>query len=302
MATPGDSSALLDVTDPYVPAGRVDLVGAIDMHCHFGPDPHRRRSVDALELAMEATAAGYAGVVLKSHDYPTAAVAALVEKAVGGARLFGSICCDAEVGGVNPAAVEAALRIGAKVVWLPTHSSRLSDPGSKMHPDFAGGDIAIVDDSGALLEETLEVLALVLEHDAIVATGHTSRAEHFAVVREYASKGTVVVTHARQTSCQPDLSVADCVALAELGATIEFSAITCLGPFAGRPVAEVAQAIEAVGVERCIVSTDFGQRKNPHPAEGLQLMADALVEAGINESSVRRMVCETPARLLRLAG
>ena len=32
----------------------VDLTGAADLHCHFGPDPHRERSVDAFEAAREA--------------------------------------------------------------------------------------------------------------------------------------------------------------------------------------------------------------------------------------------------------
>ncbi len=35
----------------------VDLTGAADLHCHFGPDPHRERSVDAFEAAREAHAA-----------------------------------------------------------------------------------------------------------------------------------------------------------------------------------------------------------------------------------------------------
>jgi hypothetical protein len=26
----------------------IDLAGAADLHCHFGPDAHRERSVDAL--------------------------------------------------------------------------------------------------------------------------------------------------------------------------------------------------------------------------------------------------------------
>lgn len=289
----------------------VDLTGAIDMHCHFGPDPRRPRSVDALQLAREAVAAGHLGAVLKSHDYPTAAVAALAQEAVDGCRLFGSICCDEQVGGINPAAVEAALRIGAKIVWMPTHSSPVLDPGSvtmanassvtHAHAQGETGAVRVIDEKGRLLAETMEVLALIEEHGAIAATGHTSRDEHFALVGEFASRGSVIVTHARQASCQPDLSVEDCVALADLGAVIEFSAITCLGVYACRPVRDVVDAIDAVGVDRCVVSTDFGQQKNPHPAEGLQQMADALVSAGVTEKQVRRMMCDTPSRLLGVA-
>ena len=99
------------------------VVGAIDMHCHHGPDPDRTRSVDAAEAVAEADALGMAAIVLKSHAYPTGPVAILMQKTVVRLRVFGGICCDFEVGGLNPAAVEVALRTGAKVVWMPTFSS-----------------------------------------------------------------------------------------------------------------------------------------------------------------------------------
>src|SRR6476620_4901206 len=98
----------------------VDLTGAADLHCHFGPDPHRERSVDAFAAAGEAAAAHHRAIVLKSHDSPTASLAWAVQRAlepdVGDAiSVFGGICCDREVGGVNPAAVEVALGLGARV-------------------------------------------------------------------------------------------------------------------------------------------------------------------------------------------
>ncbi len=58
------------------------IVGAIDMHCHHGPDPHRARSVDAAEAVAEAEALGMGALVLKSHAYPTGPVAMLMQKTV----------------------------------------------------------------------------------------------------------------------------------------------------------------------------------------------------------------------------
>jgi hypothetical protein len=56
----------------------------------------------------------------------------------GRLRVFSGICCDFEVGGgLNPAAVEVALRTGAKVVWMPTSSipdrrkAQLPGPGHR---------------------------------------------------------------------------------------------------------------------------------------------------------------------------
>ncbi len=44
--------------------------------------------------------------------------------AVDGIDVYGGVCCDHEIGGLNPAAVETALGLGGRIVWLPTLSSR----------------------------------------------------------------------------------------------------------------------------------------------------------------------------------
>ncbi len=217
----------------------VDLTGAADLHCHFGPDPHRERSVDAFEAAAEAAAAGHRALVLKSHDSPTAALAWAVQRVVGDTiSVFGAISCDREVGGVNPAAVEVALGLGARIVWLPTLSSRQDfENGVAAHLGIPGPGIVVTDADDRLLEQTREVLALVKEHDAILATGHVSAAEHYAVVKDFARTGKVVVTHATEDLAGPNLSAAQCRELADLGAWIELCAMTCIGALATRSVA-----------------------------------------------------------------
>ena len=54
------------------------LAGAIDTHVHAGPDPYIERKLDAYQLAEDSIAAGMAGIVLKSHDYPTQSLASLI--------------------------------------------------------------------------------------------------------------------------------------------------------------------------------------------------------------------------------
>jgi hypothetical protein len=73
--------------------GKVALGGAIDLHCHFGPEsvigtPH---SVDALGAAADAADLGFAALVLKSHDFPSNAVAYAVQRQVSDVRVLGSI-------------------------------------------------------------------------------------------------------------------------------------------------------------------------------------------------------------------
>src|ERR1700758_3467026 len=190
----------------------VDLAGAADLHCHFGPDPHRARSVDAFEAAREAAAAGHRAIVLKSHDSPTASLAWAVQREVGDRiSVFGGICCDREVGGMNPAAVEVALGLGARIVWLPTLSSRQDfENGVADMLGIPGPGITVTGAGGELLPETHEVLALVREHDAVLATGHVSAAEHYAVVSEFARRGKVLLTHATEDLAGPNLSAQQC--------------------------------------------------------------------------------------------
>jgi imidazolonepropionase-like amidohydrolase len=98
----------------------------------------------------------------------------------------------------------------------------------------------------------------------------------------------------------PNLTIDQCVELAGIGATIELCAMTCIGKLASRPVADLVACVRAVGVERCTLATDYGQAVNPHPAEGLQLFADALVAEGLSEADVRTMACTNPCALLGL--
>ena len=112
-------------------------------------------------------------------------------------RVYGSVCCDYCIGGLNPGAVETALRDGAAIVWLPTISSQQDvENGVAAFLGVPGEGIRLLDDDGKLRAEVQEILALVAQYDAIAATGHTSAAEHFAVARQFGDRGRLVVTHA----------------------------------------------------------------------------------------------------------
>jgi hypothetical protein len=276
----------------------VDLTGAADLHCHFGPDAHRARSVDAFDAAREAAAAGHRAIVLKSHDFPTAALAWAVQRDVPDISVFLSLCagdleCPWRAGAPKP------LRIGAKIVWLPTLSSRQDVVnGVAAQLGRPGPGLVVTDPDDALLPETLDILALVREHGAVLATGHVSAAEHYAVVRAHARTGPVVLTHATEDLAGPKLDAAQCKELAELGAWVELCAMTCIGALATKTVADMVATIRAVGVEHVTLGTDFGQAINPHPAPGLQTYADALFAEGLTEAEVRTMACNNPCQLL----
>ena len=273
--------------------------GAIDMHCHHGPDPHRRRSVDAEEAVREADAIGMRGLVLKSHAYPTGPIAMLMQKQVERLRVFGGICCDFEVGGLNPAAVEVALRTGARVVWMPTFSS-VPDRRKLQLP---GAGIALLDERGRPLAPLHEILRLARAHDAVVATGHVDLPELFALADASRALGVrLVMTHALETQVGADHTLAHVVEMADRGAVIEFTYLSCMpGGFAATHAPmEFARAIAAVGPARAIMSTDFGQDRSPHPAVGMRMFIGEMLRAGLGEADVDLMARRNPARLLGL--
>ena len=106
------------------------LEGSFDLQVHAGPDPYQERRLDALETARYAHETEMAGCVLKSHHYPTGALARTLCRVYPGLMVIGAIVLNWEVGGCNSDAVEAAARIGTKVVWMPTRSAP-SDSGKR---------------------------------------------------------------------------------------------------------------------------------------------------------------------------
>ncbi|HWP65452.1 MAG TPA: DUF6282 family protein [Candidatus Limnocylindria bacterium] len=273
------------------------VVGAVDLHCHHGPDPHRARSVDAAEAVREAEAMGLGAIVLKSHAYPTGPVALLMQKTVERLRVFGGICCDHEVGGLNPAAVEVALRTGAKIVWMPTFSSVVDRRKLRLE----GPGIPVIDEGGRLVPAAEEILRLARQYDAVVATGHIDLPELFAVVDGARTAGVrVLMTHALETQVGADHTLGHVEALAERGALIEFTYLTCMpGGFAAtHDPATFAAAMMRIGPARVVMSTDFGQAKSPHPAEGMRMFIAEMLAQGVPPAAVEQMAKRNALRLL----
>lgn len=60
------------------------------------------------------------GVIVKNHALPTVDRVTLTNNIVGKEILYGGLTLNGSVGGINPTAVETALKLGAKIIWLPT--------------------------------------------------------------------------------------------------------------------------------------------------------------------------------------
>jgi hypothetical protein len=282
------------------------------MHVHFGPDTiggvldsFDMHSVSAVEAAREAVETGHGAIVLKSHSFASPMIARNIEEAVPGMRLFGGICTDYISGGLNLEGVEAALSLGAKIVWLPTVHSR-QDFGKHKLPrqPYHSEGIAVTDIDGKIVPEVVEIFAMVREKDAILATGHITADEHYAVVKNFACQGKVLVTHAGEKLAGPRLTPDQSRELAELGAFVEVTAQMCKEVMGhpGITPRDVLEMIRTIGPAQVCLSTDYGwSTQVPRPAAGMCEFLEALWMEGVTDDELRTMVSDNPAALLNLS-
>lgn len=287
----------------------IDLLRhAYDLHIHCGPDIIPR-SVTALEMAERAVKRGMKGFAIKSHYAPTCLQAAAVRACYPECNALGTITLNASVGGLNPLAVEAAARMGAKIVWCPTFDSASQQDYYLKHlPQYidmqkkmldAGRNVpsyCLIDESGELCREMQEVLDVVTSHDLVLATGHITHAETFALAREASKRrfGKLLITHADWEFTH--YTVEEQRELVELGAWIEHSYTS---PAEGCVAWEkVAGEIRTIGPGRCILTTDLGKANGIYPDDGLWDYAKRLLEMGFTEGEISAMLCENPGCLV----
>ncbi|MCS7023168.1 MAG: DUF6282 family protein [Bryobacteraceae bacterium] len=278
-------------------AGGQSLEGVLDLHAHAGPDSVPR-SIDALALAKLAHAKGFRGIVLKNHYEPTASWAALARAQTPGLEIFGGIVLNRSVGGINPAAVEQMTRVygsWGRIVWMPTFDAENHVKTVREPRPFVS-----ISRSGRLLGPVLQVLDVIAKYNLVLATGHSSPAESFMLIREAQKRQIrrIVVTHAMVAPVS--MSVEQMREAAERGAMIEFVANAVVGKSKSLTFERYAEAMRRVGYPNCILSSDLGQRDNPLHPDGLVEAFSGLRQAGVPPEEIERMAKYNPARLLGL--
>jgi hypothetical protein len=279
--------------------------GAIDMHIHIGPESRLNRKQDSLQLVQTAREYGMQAVVLKNREYGTVALARLVQCLVPQVKTFGSFTMDNEAGGLNPGAVLAWVKMGAKIIWMPTATAANSIDKVKRSRglDLPGEAITILDDKGKLLPVVKDILQIIKDNNIILGTGHLSPQEHFVLV-EAAIKmdiKRVVLTHVQQEQLMDRILTNDeIVKLVKMGAYAEYSFWTCQNNISSTDPKILADSIKIIGPEHCIMSTDFGQEDNPPAPEGMKIFIAAMLKNGISEKEIEIMIKRNPVRLLNL--
>ena len=112
------------------------MQGAYDLHMHAAPSPFHR-VLDDYGLLEEAGRAGMAGIMLKSHYESTIARAILANiHCASCTKAYGGLVLNWPVGGLNPYAVENAMKRGCRIVWMPTRDAKNSLCSGNMPGDF----------------------------------------------------------------------------------------------------------------------------------------------------------------------
>ena len=282
---------------------KITMENACDLHIHSAPDLGERIGND-VEIARNCRDAGMRAIGLKCHLDTTMGRAYYTEQIVGGIKVYGGLVLNMQCGGINPAAVDAALKFGAKLIWMPTfHSAyQVECTGKPGMFDASAGfpfrPVTILKEDGSLKEETLIICELVKKHNAILCTSHLSPGECLKLAGAAREIGLerLVITHPFFTP--PAFRVEELKQACALGAFVEFST-NCLSPLP-KPIDVhlYKEAVDAVGAERIIIGSDAGSPRKGFPAESIRAFAFTLGMLGVSEKDLHKMMVSNYDKLL----
>jgi hypothetical protein len=291
------------------------LQGALDLHMHTAPS-FLERSVDTMEAAEECCAAGMRAIAVKDHHASTFPNAYFVNKYMRKHdkpfTVFASLCLNNQMG-FNASAVDTFLRLGGKLVYMPTIAAPGYGAQISLTPNGSFVPIRIharkenvmhvLDENGELKPEVREIIDLIKKADAVLCTGHLDYNEVFGVAKYAADIGhkKVLLTHLPQFTTYDHGKLK---AVVDLGGFAEMA--MCLlaeetpAPFRTNPDA-LCELIRFLGPERCVFSTDAGSVVFPHPVPYYKKGIEMFIDHGFTDQEIERMTRENPAKLVGIS-
>ncbi len=285
------------------------LRGAVDLHCHSGPSV-MPRSLNHVQAIREAQEAGMHAVLFKDHYYSVTPVAKLLEEIMPDLRLhlLTGVPLNNTVGGFNPYAVDHGLKLGARLVWMPTFSAANHLRHGHRHVILPTKQamrrptgLTAVTDQGDLKEEVKPILDQIAEADGVLSAGHLHISEIWPLFDEAKKRGVkrLLVNH---PTFVVDANLRDIKELVDMGAYIEHSFCMFINEayskhFTG---AQLKELITVAGIDRTILGSDLGQVKNPHPVAGFRSVIRLCLALGYGEAEIRKMISLNACRLMGL--
>jgi len=287
------------------------LVGAIDLHCHSGPAA-MPRILDHHEALMDCANAKFSALLYKDHFYLGVSHAMILEKLFPetGVKLYSGIALNNANGGINPHAVNHAINIGAKIVWMPTLSAanhiEKSATEAKSFPKTAKPTLppiplSALDANGQLSDNTKQVLDLIAEGDIILAGGHLPASELHLMFAEAKKRGVkkMLVNHPTYVVGCTDEDIRQMV---RLGVYMEHSICMFVeGKSKKYGPDKLAHLVEVAGVDHTVLCSDLGLMGSPRPVNGYREIVQTLLDLQFAEADIRKMISHNAAGLLNLA-
>lgn len=288
------------------------------MHVHCGPEAIPRK-YHANALAELVRQFEMETLIIKSHFTYTSDWALMAFRETG-VKIYGSVTMNQHVGGINPYALRAALGPQEdgegflKVVWMPTihspaHLEMQRRHGHQMDipPEWTGGELAStamrIEDvnpvslrSPKVLRLLDEVLRIISDHDLVLATGHLGAEDTMFLVTRARARGIkkILLTHPLYEATK--LGVEDVATMVGMDTFVEQS--YALHTIDHIPFEVMVRYIKEVGAQYCVLTSDLGQINMPSPPEGLLDFIDHLMDGGITEEEILRMIRDNPKYLL----
>ena len=160
------------------------------------------------------------------------------------------------MGGINPKAVEAALKLGGKEVWLPTIDSAYH---AKVHGTTGVYDVQAAAGSkkpeagisvvknGEVTAQAREVFSLVAEYNVILGTSHQSFEELKVIIPAARKQGVKKILLTHPFFKVPGLTLEQTQELVALGCIAEFGYCTVSPMWGYATIPQVAKAILTLG-------------------------------------------------------
>jgi hypothetical protein len=262
---------------------------------------------EAFKMAEEA---GFKALLYKDHYYLGVPHCAVLKDIYPDSKveLYSGVALNNASGGVNPHAVDHAIKLGGKIVWFPTFAAKnhIEAYASKSFPKTAKPMLApipltVLDANGRLIDEARQICDLIAEGDIILAGGHLHVSELFILFEEARKRGVkkMLVNHPSYIIGCSDEDIRGLVAL---GAYMEHSICMFIpGRAKQHETEDLIHMMEVAGVDRTILGSDLGLTQAPKPVDGYRMIVSDLLDHQVPKADIRKITSTNAAGLLNLA-
>jgi hypothetical protein len=264
---------------------------------------------------QEASSVGMRALLIKDHYYSATPVTELLNKQFSRLKvtLLSGVPLNNTTGGLNVYAVEHGIKLGAKVVWMPTFSSKNHLDHHKQDEKFKDKfpqtkkvmlepmPLTVVDSKGHLLPEVLPILDLIAEGDIVLSSGHLHISEIWPLFEEAKKRGVTRLLCNHPTYVV-DATLTDIQSLVKMGVYIEHSMCMFVpgSKFKFYDPKDLNDMIIAGTVDHTILGSDLGQLGNPKLIDGFKNVIETCLDLGYSAEDVKKMTSSNAAKLVGL--